>query len=362
MEIDYLKEALLDSKTSYQGKSVEEFQISLENYIKKQNSATLLNSGTSAIHLALILAGVSYGDEVMCQSFTFCATANPIKYLGAIPVFVDSETLTWNMCPNYLELGIKDRIAKGKKPKAIIFANNYGMPAQIDKIRHIADLYEISLIEDSASALGSVYKSQKCGSFGDYSIFSFNSNKIITTSGGGLLVCPDLKTKKEAIKIASQSKDKALHYQHSTLGYNYRMSNINAAIGRAQFNSLDELLNKKRKINSFYVENLSRIPGITIMKEPSTDFYSNFWLNCILIDNSITGYDWEYLQKELENKNIETRPLWKPMHLQPLYKNQLYFGGINSEMLFNKGLCLPSSSCLNNTDLRRVINVIKDTK
>lgn len=362
MEIDYLKEAIQDSNTSCQGENVKKLQLSLENYIGKPGRATLLNSGTSAIHLALILAGVTYGDEVICQSFTFCASVNPIKYLGAIPIFVDSETVTWGICPDYLELCIKNRISKGKKPKAIIFANNYGMPAQIDRIRFIANLYEISLIEDSASALGSEYKTRKCGGFGDFSIFSFNSNKIITTTGGGLLVCPDIKTKNEAIKIANQSKDEALHYQHSKLGYNYRMSNVNAAIGRAQFNSLEELINKKRKINSYYVENLISIPGITIMKEPSADFYSNFWLNCILIEENVTGYNWEYLQEELESKNIETRPLWKPMHLQPLYKNQLYFGGINSEMLFNKGLCLPSSSCLSNTDLRRIINVIENTK
>lgn len=358
-EMEFINEAIRDNEISYYGKNIDQFKKSLEDFIQKKDRLALLNSGTSAIHLALVLSGVSYGDEVICQSFTFCASANPIKYLGANPIFVDSEIDTFNICPVFLEMAIKARIAKGKKPKAIVFVNGYGMPAKIDKIKEIANLYNIVLIEDSASALGSQYKSKKCGTFGDYSIFSFNGNKIINTSGGGALVCKSNKEREEVLSLSNQAKEKYLYYEHSKIGYNYRMSNLNAGMGRAQFQSLEALIKKKREINAYYKKNLN-IQGVTIISEPSSDYFCNFWLTNILIDEKVCGFDNNFLQSTLDKQNVETRFLWKPMHLQPIYKNQPYYGTNISENLFKTGLSLPSSMSLTKKELSKIINIIKE--
>jgi len=309
--------------------------------------------------MALVQLGVSYGDEVLCQSFTFCGSANPITYLGANPIFIDSEFETWNMCPKHLEKAIEDRINKGKKPKVIIIVHLYGMPAKIDQLLAVAKNHNIPVVEDAAEALGSTYKNKKCGTFGDFSILSFNGNKIITTSGGGGLVCRNKKDKEMTVFYSTQARDKAPHYEHTKIGYNYRMSNISAGIGRGQMEVLNEHVNLRRKMNLFYLDLFKNIDGITVMQELNQDYYSNFWLSCILIEKEKTGFTAEELRLELEKENIESRPLWKPMHLQPVFKDCDYYGNGESENLFKKGLCLPSGSNLSNNDLRRISNVIK---
>ncbi len=319
-----------------------------------------LNSATSAIHLALILAGVEEDDLVICQSFTFSASANPITYQGVKPIFIDSENDTWNMSPIYLEEAIVDKIAKGKKPKAVIVVHLYGMPAKMDEISIIAKKYNITLIEDAAEALGSTYKGQKCGTFADYEILSFNGNKIITTSGGGALVCKTEKDMKKGIFLATQARDEAPHYQHSHIGYNYRMSNIVAGIGRGQMEVLDEHIGLRRKMHEFYQELFKDVEGIKVFKEPNKDFFSNHWLSCVVINESITGFTREDLRLALEKENIESRPLWKPMHLQPVFKNSLYYGRTVAEDLFTNGLCLPSGSNLTDDDRDRIKTTILD--
>ncbi len=358
-EIKYIKEAFQENWIAPLGPNVTNFEESLENYLKEDSKVACLSSGTAALHMALILSGVGYDDEVLCQTFTFSASANPIIYQGAKPIFIDSEGDTWNMCPIYLEDAIKSRIAKGKKPKAIILVHLYGMPAKIDEIAAISKKYGIILIEDAAEALGSTYKGKKCGTFGDYGVLSFNGNKIITTSGGGALVCKNNEQKQKAIFLSTQARDNAPHYQHSQIGYNYRMSNVLAGIGRGQMEVLDNHIQLRRNNQQFYVHLFKDIKGIKVFQEPDTNFFSNHWLSCIVIDESITGYNREDVRLALEDQNIESRPLWKPMHLQPVFKNKDYYGGKVSENLFDQGLCLPSGSNLSDIDRDRVFSALR---
>ena len=345
-EQNYIKEAFDTNWIAPLGPNVTGFENDLENYLNLNAHVACLSSGTAAIHLALVQLGVGLNDEVMCQSMTFSASANPISYQGAIPIFIDSEIETWNMCPIHLEEAIKGRIKKGNIPKAIIIVHLYGMPAKIDELLFIGKKYSIPIIEDSAEALGSTYKGQKCGTFGSFSTLSFNGNKIITTSGGGALVCKKKEDKDKTIFYATQSRDEAPHYEHTHIGYNYRMSNISAGIGRGQMEVLDKHVELRRGMNQFYKELFSNFQGITVFKEPNSDFFSNHWLSCILIDKDITGFNREDLRLELLNKNIEARPLWKPMHLQPVFQDAPFYGSTVSETLFNNGLCLPSGSNL----------------
>ncbi|QOD62065.1 aminotransferase class I/II-fold pyridoxal phosphate-dependent enzyme [Polaribacter haliotis] len=339
--------------------NILEFEKLLEEYFGKEKSVLAVNSGTSAIHLSLLLAGVNKGDEVLCQSFTFSASANPIIYQGADPIFIDSEIDTWNMCPYYLEKAIKHRIKNGKKPKAIIFVHLYGMPAKIEEIYLIAKKYNIILIEDAAEALGSTYKGQKCGTFGDFGIISFNNNKLLTTFGGGALICKDVKHKEKALFLSTQARDKAPHYQHSQIGYNYRISSVLAGIGRGQMSFLNEYISFRRSINQFYKSFFKEIEGIHVLEESDKNLFSNHWLSCILIDKKKTGFNAQELRLFLETENIESRPLWKPMHLQPVFKETSYFGETISENLFKQGLCLPSGSNLTKNQLKRISISIK---
>ncbi|NVK51717.1 MAG: aminotransferase class I/II-fold pyridoxal phosphate-dependent enzyme [Flavobacteriaceae bacterium] len=353
-ELAYIQTAFQRNEVSVYGENLTGFENDLEKYLQKESKVACTISGTAAIHLALILANVMKGDEVLCQSMTYAASANPITYQGAIPIFIDSEKDTWNMCPKALELAIKDRILKNKKPKAIIVVDLYGMPAKLNEISSVAKKYEITLIEDAAEALGSIYNRQKCGTFGDFGILSFNGNKIITTSGGGALVCKSEKDKQKAVFLATQARDDAPHYQHSTIGYNYRMSNILAGIGRGQMEVLDKHIHLRRANNKFYQNLFKDVEGITVLKEPTADYFSNHWLSCILIDAKVTGFTREELRLQLEKDNIESRPLWKPMHLQPVFADCEYYGGRVAEVLFNNGLCLPSGSNLTDEDRDRI--------
>ena len=358
-EQKYVQEAFDTNWVAPLGPNVTGFEKDLEHYIKENKHVAALSSGTSAIHLALILLGIKAGDEVICQSFTFSASANPILYQGATPIFIDSEPETWNICPKALEKAIKDRIAKGKKPKAIIGVHLYGMPFKVDEIKALAQQYEIPLIEDSAEALGSSYKGKKCGAFGDIGILSFNGNKIITTSGGGALVAPNKEIKEKAVFFATQSRDQAPHYQHSEIGYNYRLSNICAGIGRGQMEVLDDHISLRRKMHDFYVDYFENIDGVTVFQEPNGNYYSNHWLSAILIDATKTnGKTRENLRLALEKENIESRPLWKPMHLQPVFQEYPYYGEKVSQQLFEDGLCLPSGSNLDHSDRERIYRVL----
>ncbi len=357
-EQQYIVEAFKTNWIAPLGPNVSEFENSIESYLRKSSHVAALSSGTSAIHLSLILLGIGRGDEVICQSMTFSASANPIAYLGATPIFVDSEAETWNICPHHLEEAIKDRIEKGKKPKAIIAVHLYGMPYRVEEIEAISKKYDIPIVEDSAEALGSSYKGQKCGTFGDLSILSFNGNKIITTSGGGALVSRNLEYKSKAIFLATQARDDAPHYQHSHIGYNYRLSNICAGIGRGQMEVLDEHVSLRRKMNVFYSELFKNDSNITVFKEPSTEFFSNHWLSCISFKNSDKNFNPDGLREALMEENIESRPLWKPMHLQPIFKDAPYYGDKTSETLFNNGLCLPSGSNLDNQARERIKKTI----
>ena len=352
----------IDLKTSFSSVDmgfVYQFENTLETYYQKEKKIVALNSGTSAIHLALILSGVKENDEVLCQSFTYVATVNPIIYQKATPVFIDSEMDTWNMCPNQLELAIKDRIAKGKKPKAIIFVHSYGMPAKIDEIIAISNKYNIILIEDAAEALGSEYKGKKCGTFGDFGILSFNNNKIITTLGGGALICKTEEEKQKAVFYATQAKENVNYYKHKEVGYNYRMNSFAAFLGVLEFENLKEYLKKRKYINDFYKNFFMNFNKIAVLKEPSKDFLSNNWLSCILINMKKEVFNNIILMDLLKKENIESRFLWKPMHIQPIFKDYPYYGNKIAENLFKKGICLPSGSNLEKNDLERIINSIK---
>ena len=355
-EQKYINEAFETNWVAPLGPNVDGFEQDLSDYLSDSNCYVgALSSGTAALHLGLILLDVQTGDEVICQSMTFSASANPILYLGATPIFVDSESDTWNLCPTVLKNAIEDRIKKGKKPKAIIAVHLYGMPYKIDEIRSIANQYGIPILEDSAEALGSSYKNKKCGTFGDISVLSFNGNKIITTSGGGAVVCKTLDQKQKAIFYATQARDNAPHYQHSHLGYNYRMSNICAGIGRGQMEVLDGHVQLRRKVNFFYSDFFASISHVRLLQEPSVDYFSNHWLSAIVLD---TYEQREALRLVFEKELIETRPLWKPMHLQPIFVSYPYYGNQVAEDLFLRGLCLPSGSNLQLGDLERIEKVL----
>jgi dTDP-4-amino-4,6-dideoxygalactose transaminase len=358
-EQKFVKEAFDTNWVAPLGPHLNGFEEDIKMYLGANKEVAALSSGTAAIHLALILSGVKANDEVICQSFTFSASANPIVYLGASPIFVDSEKDTWNMCPIALEEAIKDRILIGKKPKAILSVDLYGMPAKMDEIVAISKKYGITLIEDAAEALGASYKGQKCGTFGDFGIISFNGNKVITTSGGGALVCKNEEDKQKAVFLATQARDNAAHYQHSEIGYNYRMSNIIGGIGRGQMEVLDKRVNARRNNNQFYQELFQDVEGGTVLLEPTHDYFSNHWLSAITIDAAKAGFTREDLRLSLEKDNIESRPLWKPMHLQPVFKDCNYYGSTVSEDLFRDGLCLPSGSNLTINDLDRIASNIK---
>ena len=360
-EQQYIQEALATHWITTGGPNVDAFEKDLENYLGNQAHVGALSSGTAAIHLGLILLGVQAGDEVLCQSMTFSASANPILYLGATPVFIDSETETWNLCPLALDEAIKDRIAKGNKPKAIIAVHLYGVPYQVEAIKAISDKYNIPVLEDSAEALGSSYKGQKCGTFGDIGVLSFNGNKIITTSGGGAVVTRSKEIKDKAVFFATQSRDDAPHYQHSEIGYNYRMSNICAGIGRGQMEVLDAHVALRRKMHEFYVDLFKDIEAVTVFTVPNTDYFANYWLSAIVIEpNQDKGVDREALRLAFEAANIESRPLWKPMHLQPIFEHYPYYGSNVAETLFEKGLCLPSGSNLTDEERVRIKKVVFD--
>ena len=358
-EMKYVQEAFDGNWIAPLGPNVDGFEKDLEQFLGEGTHVAAVNTGTAALHLALVMLGVEKDDYVICQSLTFSASANPIMYLGGIPVFVDSEPDTWNICPNALEDAVKSCIKKGKKPKAIITVCLYGMPYKVDEIREISDKYGIPILEDSAEALGSTYKGQKCGTFGDISVLSFNGNKIITTSGGGALVLKDEIYKKKAVFLSTQAKDDAPHYQHSIVGYNYRLSNVCAGIGRGQMEVINDRVALRRKNHEFYKEIFTSFVGINFFSEPSLDFFSNHWLNAVIIDpNKTNGFRSEDLRYEFQKENIESRPLWKPMHMQPLFNKAEYFGAIIAEKLFKFGLCLPSGSNMSNKDRERISEVI----
>lgn len=360
-EQNYIKEAFDANWVAPLGPNVNGLEQDLETYLGHSASVGALSSGTAAIHLGLVLFGVQAGDEVLCQSMTFSASSNPILYQGATPVFIDSEEHTWNLCPVALEQAIQDRISKGKKPKAIIAVHLYGVPYQIEAVRAVADKYQIPILEDSAEALGSAYKGQKCGTFGDIGVLSFNGNKIITTSGGGAIVTKTAKQKDKAVFYATQARDAAPHYQHSEIGYNYRMSNICAGIGRGQMEVLDQHVALRRAMHDFYVKVFSTIEGVNVFSTPNDDYFANYWLTAITIDATRTnGITRETLRLAFESANIESRPLWKPMHLQPIFSNYPYYGSNVAETLFDNGLCLPSGSNLTDTDRERIAAVIRE--
>ncbi len=360
LEMKYIQEAFDTNWVVPLGPNVDAFEKDLQAYLHQDKQVVALSSGTAALHLALLQLGVEPGDEVICQSFTFSASANPIAYLHASPVFVDSEPDTWNMDPLLLEEAIKDRQAKmGRLPKAIIPVHLYGMPANMDQIIVISQRYGIPVVEDAAEALGSTFDGQKCGTFGEFGILSFNGNKIVTTSGGGALIC---STEAEAAKskfYATQARDQAPHYQHSEIGYNYRLSNICAGIGRGQMTVLQKYVDRRREINQYYRQKLGHIQGISFQTEPDSRYSSNYWLTSILVNPELTGGKTrEDLRIFLDVENIETRPLWKPMHLQPVFKDAPFYGNGTSEALFRDGLCLPSGSILTDEDLDRVSEAI----
>lgn len=356
-EFAYVQNAFETNWIAPLGPHVDGFEQDIERYLNEDVHAAALSSGTSALHLALIILGVQQGDEVICQSMTFSASANPIVYQGATPVFVDSEEQTWNMSPEHLEGAINDRLARGKKPKAIIVVHLYGMPAQIDRIMEIANAYKVPVIEDAAEALGSSFNGRKLGTFGDMSILSFNGNKIITTSGGGALVSRNLEWIKKARFLATQARDIAPYYQHTHIGYNYRMSNICAGIGRGQMEVLPLRVYQRRKIFEYYKASFGSVPEIKFQDEPDERYYSNHWLSAISVEGD---QDPEEIRQCLDRENIESRPLWKPMHLQPVFADCPYYGSGVSDRLFQRGLCLPSGSNLTATDLNRVIGRLKN--
>lgn len=369
-EQEFIQEAFDTNWVVPLGPNVNAFEKSLQDFLigngelKVENEdkrVVALSAGTAALHLGLILLGVGEGDEVICQSFTFSASANPIAYQGATPVFVDSEGDTWNMDPELLEVAIKDRLEKtGRLPKAIIPVHLYGMPGRMDEIMEVANCYGIPVLEDSAEALGSEYKGRKCGTFGEFAALSFNGNKMITTSGGGALVCPCEERAKRALFYATQAREQAPHYQHEKIGYNYRMSNICAGIGRGQMFVLEEHVARRREIHDLYVRLLDGVKGVKVMcQSEGGDFNSNYWLTCITVEPEVAGFTREDVRLALDADNIESRPLWKPMHLQPVFKNAPFYGNGTSERLFEIGLCLPSGPTLTNQDVERVVQVVK---
>jgi dTDP-4-amino-4,6-dideoxygalactose transaminase len=356
-ELEFVRKAFATNWIAPLGPNVDEFERRIEQYIGEDVGAAALSSGTAAIHLALILLGVGAGDEVLCQSMTFSASANPILYQGATPVFIDSEESTWNISPKQLERAITDRIKKGKQPRAVVVVHLYGMPAQMQELQSICDRYHIPMIEDAAEALGSRYQGRPCGSFGQIAALSFNGNKIITTSGGGALLSVNQYYVEKARFLATQARDPAPHYEHSQIGYNYRMSNVSAGIGCGQMEVLEERVNQRRKNFHFYKNAFEHFDEITFQHEPSNSFFSNRWLTTILFKNYLTR---EKVRLRLQELNIESRPLWKPMHLQPLFSQYPYYGEGVSQSLFERGLCLPSGSNLSNEDLQSIAENVAD--
>jgi dTDP-4-amino-4,6-dideoxygalactose transaminase len=351
----YSERAISSGQIATSGGFITEFEQKLSRRVKT-HEVVALNSGTSALHLALIILGVEAGDEVICQSFTFCASANPIIYLGATPIFVDSENETWNMCPDLLEDTILSRIAKGKRPKAIVIVHLFGMPAKMKELTEIATRYQLDIIEDAAEAVGSLYDGKNCGTLGTVGIYSFNGNKIITTGGGGALVSSDMLTIQRARYLSTQAREDLSYYQHLEVGFNYKMNNLAASIGLAQLEQLDGFVSKRRQINANYKKLLSPLEGLTFQKD-SESTKANFWLTGVLIDEKITGISNECLRITLMKKGIETRFLWKPLHMQPVFKKTPYYGGNNAENMFKRGLCLPSSANLTFADQQKIAAV-----
>jgi dTDP-4-amino-4,6-dideoxygalactose transaminase len=369
-EMEFVKEAFDTNWVAPLGANVDGFEEDLSKYLSNSNIASnnsdnkqaihvaALSAGTAALHLAMIMLNVKAGDEVICQSMTFSASANPITYLGAKPVFVDSELETWNICPVQLERAIEDRIkVTGKKPKAIIAVHLYGMPYKVDEVMAVANRYQIPVIEDAAEALGSTYKGEGCGTFGVMGVLSFNGNKIITTSGGGALVSNSESYIKQARFLSTQARDNAPHYEHTQIGYNYRMSNIVAGIGRGQMLVLNDRVARRREINAIYREAFKET-AIEFLSEPNEKFFSNHWLTAIQIDAEKCGVTREDIRLALQEENIESRPLWKPMHMQPVFADCPFYGNGTSEKLFENGLCLPSGSNMTNEEQNRVISII----
>lgn len=365
-EEEFIHEAFLTNWVVPLGPNVDGFENDLATWLGEKSASPLhvvaLSSGTAAIHLALVMLGVGPGDEVICQSFTFAASANPIVYQGATPVFVDSEPGTWNMDPELLRQAIDDRLrATGKLPKAIIPVHLYGTPARMDEINSVASAYGIPVVEDAAEALGSEYNGRYCGTFGTYGALSFNGNKMITTSGGGALICPNEESAHRVKFYATQARENFPYYQHEQIGYNYRLSNISAGIGRGQMYVLDEHIARRRAIHALYVEKLKNTPGITVMQPRSNvDLHPNYWLSTILVNPQEAGFTYQELSARLTAADIESRPLWKPMHLQPVFaKVPAYVNGV-SEALFAQGLCLPSGPMVTDEDVDRVVEIIKN--
>lgn len=364
-EQKFIDEAFAEEWVVPLGPNVDGFEEDLKKYLTAGDPASegkevaALSAGTAAIHLALVLLGVGKDDEVMCQSFTFAASANPVVYQGGRPVFVDSEPGSWNMDPELLDSAIADRVEKtGRKPKAIIAVHLYGMPARIDEICAVGEKWGIPVVEDAAEALGSSYRGRKCGTYGHFGILSFNGNKMITTSGGGALICPDMESKKRAVFFATQAREPFPYYQHKHIGFNYRLSNISAGIGRGQMTVLDEHIGHHRRLSALYQELFAKVDGITYHANPSPESDSNYWLSTIEIDPEITGCTPEMVRQHLANLNVETRPLWKPMHLQPVYADApAYVNGV-SEHLFGRGLCLPSGPWVTPEDVKMIVDEI----
>lgn len=355
-ELIYSQQAISSGQLATAGSFIEKFESKLSKKLKT-HQAVALNSGTSSLHLALVLLGISSGDEVICQSFTFCASANPIIYLGAKPIFVDSEKDTWNMSPELLEDAIMHRIAHGKKPKAIIVVHLFGMPAKMKEIMEIATKYHIPVLEDAAEAVGSKIDEKSCGTFGDIGVYSFNGNKIVSAGGGGALIANDSSLVQKARYLSTQAREDLPYYQHLEIGYNYKMNNLSAAIGLAQIEQLDKCVKKRRQINSNYRKLIGGIPGIIFQNEIPGAF-SNYWLSTILINEKVTGFNNDQLRIAFMKNGIETRFLWKPLHMQPVFKEIQFFGGDTSRSLFQKGICLPSSADLTFEDQENIVGVI----
>lgn len=359
-ELNYVNKAIEDNWVAPAGPNLTGFEADI-CAATGVPYCVALSSGTAALHLGLLLLGVGPGDEVLCPSFTFVATANPIVYCGATPVFVDSEAETWNMCPARLREAILDRLARGKKPKALLLVHLYGMPALLPELLAVAQEFDLPILEDAAEALGSQWQLQPLGGFGKIGVFSFNGNKILTTSGGGALVTYDRALAERARFLATQAKDEAPYYQHSQLGYNYRLSNILAGIGRGQMELLADRVKRRREIFSWYREHLAGLPGLSVA--PATErpgSHSNRWLTTILLNPAETTATPETLRQHLETHNIESRPLWKPLHLQPLFADAPRYGGDVCANLFERGLCLPSGTAMTDADLRRVAGALRE--
>lgn len=360
-EEKYVKEAFDCNWIAPLGPNVDAFEKSLEDYLGNGKHVAALSSGTAALHLALVLAGVQANDEVLCQSWTFSASANPIIYQGATPIFVDSEESTWNISPKLLEYAIEDRINKtGKKPKAIIAVDLYGMPAKWEELVEISKHYDIPLIEDAAEALGSTYKEGKCGTFGQYGVVSFNGNKMITTSGGGALISGSIEEKKKALYYSTQARELYPWYEHKRVGYNYRLSNICAGIGRGQMEVLEKHIEHHRNLNKLYKVLFEETEKITVHHNPSSLFKSNFWLTTIIFKERNDFEIAETVREYLASKNIESRPLWKPMHLQPVFKHAPHYGNGISDNLWHRGLCLPSGPKVSEEDVKWIATLIKE--